>query len=817
MIWLAIYLFSIFWHLSTSFYISDYITASIFGFSGILISIIYFRKTEININKKNLLFIFISSLSYATLMPFPYNISGYTALSGCLIIFLFPKKIHKAAVGLFFSSIILFIQQIGIYLFYLISPNFHKIKFVSRLASSLMSILGIKSSSDDWTLNIFTHSLWSFETSPEKLGLYFFILFFMGSIIVFLFSKRKLINFLKLIFILIIFSIFRYILIIALVLQDSNTALFWNNWLLILSFLPLVYILNKFISDKDINDKFIKYFNKLKISISYYTGISFLFMLIIVLLCLLIINNDGINPKKDDRILIDESHSDWEWTDEAPNEEDFDVKSMYNYYAYREYLSHFYPVSTLREPLSKEILDKNDILIIKTPTKPYSEEEIKLITDYVDNGGGLILIGDHTNVFGTSTFINPIAEKFGMKFNFDATYELKTSQLSIFKPTKILPHPIMQNIPILLFLTSCTLESDFTNERVIVGDSLRTAKGDYSQNNFFPKINEKTDYTFGLFNQMSVRIYGKGRVIAFTDSTIFSNFAFYLPYKYQLALNMIEWANTNNDNIKERARFLITIFILFLISLYHTFKKCNKSTILIFIIIAFVSSLPIALYINRELNKYFQKTPIPIKAFKTIVFEQEYSKYFLPIETQMPKDRSAIIYEEFFSNAQRIGCLPIVQNDLKESLNKNSKIIVIINPEKKFTNDIKQKIRQYIENGGSLLIMDDIKHKKSTANQLLKEFGLEFKGEIKNSEIKLLDNDKKITLGKSYNIINAEKNIDKTLLFKEIGKGKLCLFGKSYELSGSNAMTIQKKQTNVSNREIDIQKLQLMIYQKLLN
>ncbi len=52
------------------------------------------------------------------------------------------------------------------------------------------------------------------------------------------------------------------------------------------------------------------------------------------------------------------------------------------------------------------------MLIIKTPTARYSADEVTAIVNYVQHGGSLLLIGDHTNVFNMNTYLNDISRQF---------------------------------------------------------------------------------------------------------------------------------------------------------------------------------------------------------------------------------------------------------------------------------------------------------------------------------------------------------------------------------------------------------------------
>ena len=52
--------------------------------------------------------------------------------------------------------------------------------------------------------------------------------------------------------------------------------------------------------------------------------------------------------------------------------------------------------------------------MVKVPTSRYAPDEIMAIERFVESGGGLMLVGEHTSVFNTGVYINDIARIFGL-------------------------------------------------------------------------------------------------------------------------------------------------------------------------------------------------------------------------------------------------------------------------------------------------------------------------------------------------------------------------------------------------------------------
>jgi len=77
---------------------------------------------------------------------------------------------------------------------------------------------------------------------------------------------------------------------------------------------------------------------------------------------------------------------------------------------------------------------------------------------------------------------------------------------------------------------------------------LRSLPADYHASNFYPQVEDRAEARYGAFVQLWTMRCGAGRVVAFTDSTIFSNFSTFEPGKPELMLGMLEWLNHRNTS-----------------------------------------------------------------------------------------------------------------------------------------------------------------------------------------------------------------------------------------------------------------------------
>jgi hypothetical protein len=153
------------------------------------------------------------------------------------------------------------------------------------------------------------------------------------------------------------------------------------------------------------------------------------------------------------------------------------------------------------------------------------------------------MIGEHTNFRRSGTFMNPIARRFGFRFRTDNVYSMRGGIYDLSYEPPLVPHPVMQHVRTLRFATPCSIEAGpYSGRAMIRSAALKNLPADYhAWENYMPQPGDGAEMRYGCFVQLWATSYGKGRVVAFTDSTVFSNFSAFEPDTAELMLGMIEW------------------------------------------------------------------------------------------------------------------------------------------------------------------------------------------------------------------------------------------------------------------------------------
>ena len=178
--------------------------------------------------------------------------------------------------------------------------------------------------------------------------------------------------------------------------------------------------------------------------------------------------------------MVVERHSKWEPTTKPYDTNWFvepepfpDEDSGYNYARIYRYLGQYYEMSRLLEndKIDDETLAKCDVLIIKIPTERYSPEEAAAVTRFVEQGGGLLLIGDHTNYDRSSTAMNDIIRPMGFIFRDDLLFSFGDSPYEQLYVPPAVPHPAVQHVPPMDFAVSCSIDPGHSRGRPVIANT----------------------------------------------------------------------------------------------------------------------------------------------------------------------------------------------------------------------------------------------------------------------------------------------------------------------------------------------------------
>ena len=508
------------------------------------------------------------------------------------------------------------------------------------------------------------------------------------------------------------YCLLRFVIAFALHLDHEYVGVFWLPQALALQTAPLALLLSTLaplpygFGRKDPMDR----------RDVAFAAAAFLATTLVALLAMLRLPTEGARAT----VLIDDAHSDWAWTSVPFEKTSFTRQATYSYTNLVEFIGFHHTISVNHDNRLDDIdLSGVDVLILKTPTTSYTESEVDAVESFVSAGGGLFLIGDHTNLFGMTTNINPVAERFGLRFLDDATYDLDTGNPSIFLPSRLTTHPVSQHIEGLEFETSCTVRGPFWAEYALAGRGLARELVDYSHINFFGNMRYDLDDWFGVFAQgLSVR-HGAGRVFAFTDSTVFSNFSLYKEGRSELALAVIGYLNAGAEVASTVVWSIAALFVGAIAALAR-WRLVRPSVALSLPAIAggvLVSTLAVTTWHERAFA-----LPAPSVPYRQVIFDRHFSRFDLPSLIGVRGRSRERSFDAFFVATQRLGLVPRLRADIDVALDE-ADTIVIINPAGAVYQRHVLGVERLLERGGNLVMLLDDNGPFYTANALLSAIG----------------------------------------------------------------------------------------------
>ncbi len=657
----------------------------------------------------------------------PIYIGPFILAAGVLLFVLIGsnKWGGRLADGLVTAGTVAVLQLIGLYLYIVyVGPRAHGCAIPSDILASMFQLVGVNASALSDGLHLMsTDRLYQVVPSLSNMGVHVFLQMFMGLIALAICGKIRFRHIITGGFIIGVFMLIRYA---AVMLYDYNNEGIFDTYWAPFIFAWTVWPVGFFLQGQCVA----RQKSRGAAGAAGYSPprIANKRLALVVVASALAVYAwtayEGYHPHghmKAGRILIDEMHSDWEWSEMPFDTIWYGQQSTYNFYCLAEFWDKYYHMDRGNDTLTADLLKNYDVLVLKVPTQPFAPKEIDAIYDWVDKGGGLVLIGEHTNVFGYATFLNPVTTRFGQRFIADIVYDLKTGDLNLhYKPT-VLPHPMAQNMPTMLWGGPCSTWGDLSARAVCTGLRLKTLPADYTQRNFFPERTGHTGYRYGIFPLVMTTRCGKGRIVTFNDSTIWSNFFVFIPGKAELALSIVDYVN----RYEVFPYWRILAFWFAVIAFFVAGVAAAGMRLEGWVWFAAVGFLTFAgsSRLIEAVNMKNYPLPEPHTAFPQLNFESEHSQYFIPelrLARQADKD-----FSTFYLWTQRVGIVPRKWPTLEVSLTKPGGQI-IIDPEGVFDDAELAGLKKFVSDGGTLYILDGPHNRRTTSGQVMQQFGMKF-------------------------------------------------------------------------------------------
>jgi hypothetical protein len=227
---------------------------------------------------------------------------------------------------------------------------------------------------------------------------------------------------------------------------------------------------------------------------------------------------------------------------------------------------------------------------------------------------------------------------------------------------------------------------------------------------------------FGPLVQGATVRYGSGRVAAFTDSTVFSNFWMFMPGKPTLAVSYVDWLNRENAVPYPGALGLL-LAVLLAVPLGFLYRHIGRGGLVLAVAAGLLLAVPVGLRVYGMADRLAYPTPEPRSDFTQIAFEQEYSDLVVPATLEGFKAGPEGSLHTFYVWTQRLGYVPSLEGSLEDAVECGD-VVVIVDPTEPPGPGDAGLLEQYVEGGGRLLVLGSGAGDSDALRGFLDPFGL---------------------------------------------------------------------------------------------
>jgi hypothetical protein len=199
--------------------------------------------------------------------------------------------------------------------------------------------------------------------------------------------------------------------------------------------------------------------------------------------------------------------------------------------------------------ITYEKLAGYNVFIIGVPSadSDISPEEIDHLTNYVKDGGSLLIINDKGGDIENKNNLNELTKNFGIKFNPDQLFDNENFTKDISRPIikDFRKHFITRDIAQIIHSNGCTIEID---ESVETEDINVSAIGFSSEESAWHKIFDGEDWVDEPVESAPILVighYGLGKIVAIGNLSLFSGFhalyGIHAADNFKLISSIISW------------------------------------------------------------------------------------------------------------------------------------------------------------------------------------------------------------------------------------------------------------------------------------
>jgi len=362
-----------------------------------------------------------------------------------------------------------------------------------------------------------------------------------------------------------------------------------------------------------------------------------------------------------------------------------------------------------------DLIDQARTLVIISPTEILPPQLHERIWNFVKDGGGLLVMGDHTDIFGTRRPLNNLLAPIRVSFNFDSAYPARKAWRYCYER---FPHPVTRSLDqvndVLAYGTGASLAIKAPAYPVVVGKYGFSDKGNYANSGRGAFLG---DYAYQRGEQLGDVVlvagagYGRGKVLVFGDTSSFQNVS--VPYSYPFLADVFTWLSSRGVLNHTAHTFLAFVLIALAVMVLTLGGHVTQSVPMTITAL----TLTVSVFVSAELTPS-TKVPkiVPDRSHHVAYVDGSHIGSF----KMEHWERESI--DGLLVNLSRNGYLPVIMREFSPAWLKASEIYVSISPIRSYSKDEITALERFVTDGGTALLA--VGYEESAgAQKLLRHFG----------------------------------------------------------------------------------------------
>lgn len=510
-------------------------------------------------------------------------------------------------------------------------------------------------------------------------------------------------------------------------------------------------------------------------------GVSFIIPLTILMVFLYFPNSRNPFPENKQKLWIYETGMDFTT---RPDETVFGLNNGL-FSLFNDYMADIGFETAYTSDLSRPSSENKDILVLMNPNGSIEPSQKLKLKAFIENGGRLLALGDHTQMFGLENDFFMFLSEMNISFKFDtAIYFRELWKKCLESPFFTLDRILKKDYLTTSIVQGASLDIKYPAYPLIIGRYGWSDEGDLNNSSGFLgdrayQPNEET----GDLVLAAARNLGKGKIIAFGDTSFIQNSP--LSFSYPLMQSVLSHLNESSGSfhLMKLIPFGFMLFsVLILAFIPLDFKKSIAAIILVFITVNWIASITAP-------EKVFFKVPEKKSITRAGIDRSLFNEFG---QGDWDYDNRGI--GGLKNGVIRQHMLPYGIYTLDDNL-KTLDYLFIMSPNKKISGNSTKKILEFVQNGGKLILSAGYEHKEAS-EILLKHIGIDIKniplsflaGTDTNQELRFISAwPLKIEEGVQCEVIchTTQDNYPLIVSFKK-GKGEIIVIGDSYFFENRN-------------------------------